>query len=307
MITVLSGGTGSLKLIRGLSRVAECPITIICNVGDNLWMHGLYVCPDIDTITYGLSGLLNEEKGWGIKGDTFNLLGQLAKYGSETWFRLGDKDFALHLLRTNLLQCGFSLSEITDMICEKLGIAIRVIPASDMHSETHIITEKGELHLQEFWVKRKGVDDVKNIKYHGARTAQPAPGVLNAILEAEMVIICPANPITSIGPILANSQIGGAIRKARRKVVAVSPVMGRKPVSGPAGKLMSSLGYAVSAIGIADFYSRFINVLVIDAKDIALTNEIKKIGVSVRTTKILMESFDDEVRLARFLMRLLVS
>ncbi len=208
MITILAGGTGSVKLVRGL--VSQEPkVNVISNVGDNYWLYGLYVCPDIDTIVYGLADLLNQEKGWGIKKDTFNFLRQMEVFGEPTWFRIGDRDAATHLIRTNMLKNGKNLSDITKWMCEKFAVAANIIPVTDNTIETRITTEKGELHLQEYWVKHRGKDPILGIQYIGAEKSRPNPEAVNAIHDADMVILAPGNPLTSIGPML---QIKG-IRK----------------------------------------------------------------------------------------------
>lgn len=302
MITVLSGGTGSIKTIRGLSRVADQEITIIGNVGDNIWLNGLYICPDLDTVAYGLAGLLDEGRGWGVREDTFNLLGQLEKYGSETWFQLGDKDLATHLYRTNLLKSGLSLSQVTANICRRLGLKCNIIPASDVHIETQIVTDGSRMHLQEFWVKRRGQDSVRDVIYQGANDAKPAPGVIDALLNAERIVICPANPITSIGPILAVPQIRNSLMEAHCSVIALSPMIGEAPISGPAGRLMSCLGLEVSAVGVTKLYSKFLDTMIIDNQDANLKYRIEEMGIHACTAEILMKDYADEDRIARLLL-----
>ena len=201
MITILAGGTGSVKFVRGLISQSK-DVNVICNVGDNYWLYGLYVCPDIDTIIYGLADILDYEKGWGIRKDTFGFLRQMEIFGEETWFRIGDRDAATHLIRTNMLKNGKNLGDITKWMCEKFAIEVKVMPVTDNTIETIITTGKGEMHLQEFWVKYKGKDKVEGIQYIGADKARPNPEAVNAIHDSEMVIIAPGNPLTSIGPML---------------------------------------------------------------------------------------------------------
>src|SRR3989338_5976179 len=193
MITVLAGGTGSVKLVRGLV-AQESKVNVITNVGDNYWLYGLYVCPDIDTIIYGLADLLDQERGWGIKKDTFNFLRQMEVFGEETWFRVGDRDAATHLIRTNMLKNGKNLSDITKWMCEKFAVSANIIPVTDNSIETRIITDKGELHLQEYWVKHRGRDKVEGIQYIGADKARPNPEAVNLIRDPDMVILEPGNP-----------------------------------------------------------------------------------------------------------------
>ncbi|NHI03729.1 Lactyl (2) diphospho-(5')guanosine [Candidatus Nitrosotalea sp. TS] len=190
MITILAGGTGSVKLVRGIASQTR-DLSVISNVGDNYWLYGLYICPDIDTMLYGLGDILDTDKGWGIKKDTFGFLRQMEMLGEETWFKIGDRDAAIHLLRTNMLKNGKNLSDITEWMCQKFAVDTKIIPVTDNSVETRIVTNKGELHLQEFWVKYKGQDKVEGIKYLGADKARANPAAVNAIHDSKLVIIAP--------------------------------------------------------------------------------------------------------------------
>jgi len=201
MITVLAGGTGSIKLVRGLA-ACESDVNVVCNVGDNLWMYEMYICPDIDTTIYGLADLLDRDRGWGIRKDTFNFLRQMEAFGEETWFRIGDRDAATHLMRTNMLKNGKNLSDITRWMCGRFAINVNVMPATDSSVETIISTKKGDMHIQEYWVKHRGREPVTGIRYEGAERARPNPDVSRAIQDSRAVIIAPGNPLTSIGPML---------------------------------------------------------------------------------------------------------
>jgi len=300
MLVVLAGGTGSAKLVRGLSRTISGDITVIVNIGDNITMHGLYICPDIDTILYALSDQLNSDQGWGVKDDTYHFLNQISRYGEDGWFKLGDKDLALHIVRTNLLKAGWTLSEATSIIADRMNIAQIVFPASDQHIETRIDTPQGEVHLQEFWVMLKGEPEVIGVKYDGPKNSKPAPNVINAILEAEKVIICPANPVTSIGPMTHIMGIREALTSVRDRVIAVSPILGAYSVSGPAGKFLRSIGVEVSSKGVAGLYSSFVSKMVIDESDKVMTSDIEQLGVKVSVTDIVMRTEEDEQRLAKF-------
>ncbi len=304
-LTILAGGTGSAKLIRGLASVyPQEKLTIIANVGDNYRLYGLYLCPDIDTAMYTLAGILDRHKGWGVKGDSFNTLKMLGKYGGETWFRLGDRDLATHLYRTWLLSQGYSLSQATAKLAEALGVKARIIPATDDPLETYITTaEAGTIHLQEFWVKRGGKDKVLAVEYRGVEKARPAPGVIQAIEKAEAVILPPANPITSIGPTLAIPGIKEALKKAE-KVLAVSPLRGGKPFSGPAAKLMQGLNLEASTLTIAKLYREFLNIIVVDEADRNLKPEIERLGIRCHVARTLMDSLKAESRLALTLLKL---
>ena len=302
MITILAGGSGSVKLVRGFAS-QRSDINVIVNVGDNYWLYGMYICPDIDTITYGLADLLDHDKGWGIKKDTFGFLRQMEVFGEETWFRIGDRDTATHLTRTNMLKNGKSLSHITKWMCEKLSIEIKLIPVTDNAIETRIITKKGEMHLQEFWVKHRGMDPVEGIEYQGADKARPNPDAVNAIHDSSLVVIAPGNPLTSIGPMLAIKGIRKELAKKKNKVVAVSPVIGTSAISGPTGKYMDAAGMEVSALGIAKMYAHVCSNLVIDTKDRMQTKEIEELNINVHDTKIRMTNKQSEDALAASILK----
>ena len=302
MITILAGGSGSVKLVRGFAS-QRSDINVIVNVGDNYWLYGMYICPDIDTITYGLADLLDHDKGWGIKKDTFGFLRQMEIFGEETWFRIGDRDTATHLTRTNMLKNGKSLSDITKWMCEKLSIEIKLIPVTDNAIETRIITKKGEMHLQEFWVKHRGMDPVEGIEYQGADKARPNPDAVNAIHDSSLVVIAPGNPLTSIGPMLAIKGIRKELAKKKNKVVAVSPIIGTSAISGPTGKYMEAAGMEVSALGIAKMYAHVCSNLVIDTKDRMQTKEIEALNINVHETKIRMTNKQSEDVLAASILK----
>ena len=302
MITILAGGSGSVKLVRGFAS-QRSDINVIVNVGDNYWLYGMYICPDIDTITYGLADLLDHDKGWGIKKDTFGFLRQMEIFGEETWFRIGDRDTATHLTRTNMLKNGKSLSDITKWMCEKLSIEIKLIPVTDNAIETRIITNKGEMHLQEFWVKHRGMDPVEGIEYQGADKARPNPDAVNAIHDSSLIVIAPGNPLTSIGPMLAIKGIRKELAKKKNKVVAVSPVIGTSAISGPTGKYMEAAGMEVSALGIAKMYAHVCSNLVIDTKDRMQTKEIEALNINVHDTKIRMTNKQSEDVLAASILK----
>ena len=287
LITILAGGSGSVKLVRGLAS-HRSDVNVIVNVGDNYWLYGMYICPDIDTITYGLSDLLDQDKGWGIKKDTFGFLRQMEIFGEETWFRIGDRDTATHLTRTNMLKNGKSLSDITKWMSEKFSIEIKIIPITDNSVETRIKTNKGDLHLQEFWVKHRGMDPVEGIEYQGADKARQTPDAMNAIHDSNLIVIAPGNPLTSIGPMLSIKGIRKELAKKKNKVVAVSPIIGNSAISGPTGKYMEAAGIEVSAVGIAKMYSDVCSNLIIDTKDRKQIKQIESLNINVHDTKIKM-------------------
>ena len=302
MITILAGGSGSVKMVRGFAS-QRTDINVVTNVGDNYWLYGMYICPDIDTITYGLADLLDHDKGWGIKKDTFGFLRQMEIFGEETWFRIGDRDTATHLTRTNMLKNGKSLSHITKWMCEKLSIEIKIVPVTDNTIETRIITDKGDLHLQEFWVKHRGLDEVKGIEYQGAEKVRPNPDAMNAIHDSNLIVIAPGNPLTSIGPMLAIKGIRKELAKKKNKVVAVSPIIGSSAISGPTGKYMEAAGIEVSALGVAKMYADVCSNIIIDTKDRMLTKKIESLNINVHDTKIRMTTKQSEDALAASILK----
>jgi len=297
LITILAGGSGSVKMVRGFAS-QRTDINVVTNVGDNYWLYGMYICPDIDTITYGLADLLDHDKGWGIKKDTFGFLRQMEIFGEETWFRIGDRDTATHLTRTNMLKNGKSLSYITKWMAEKFSIEIKILPVTDNTMETRIITDKGDMHLQEFWVKHRGLDEVKGIEYQGAEKVRPNPDAMNAIHDSNLIVIAPGNPLTSIGPMLAIKGIRKELAKKKNKVVAISPIIGNSAISGPTGKYMEAAGIEVSALGVAKMYADVCSNIIIDTKDRMLTKKIESLNINVHDTKIRMTNKQSEDALA---------
>ena len=304
MITALAGGVGAARFLQGLVNVVpEKDITVIVNTGDDIELYSLHISPDLDIIMYTLAGIVDEEKGWGIRGDTFRCLDMLEKYGHETWFNLGDKDFATHIYRTHLLKEGFSLSEATKRLCQKLGLELKILPMTDDKFETKVATVEGTMHFQEYFVKRKAQDEVIDVTFEGAKKAQPAPEVVDSILNADAVIICPSNPIVSIGTILSVKGIKSALEETEAKVAAISPIVGGSPIKGPADKLMRGLGLEVSAYAVADLYRAFLDTFIIDQVDQAEKERIEGLGLPVVTTNTIMRDLKDKVQLARVTLR----
>jgi LPPG:FO 2-phospho-L-lactate transferase len=300
MISVLSGGTGGAKFVDGLRLVMPTEeLTIIVNTGDDLMWWGLYVSPDIDSITYVLSGMLSRERGWGVKGDTFLCLQAMGQLGEPTWFHAGDRDLAVHLLRSRLLAEGKTLSEATAIICQKLGVKARILPMSNSRVETRVDTPIGELSFEEYFVQRWYQDPVKSVRFSGASDAEPAPGVLDAITSADAVLIAPSNPVTSIGPILAVPGIRDALLQARGKIAAISPIVGNAAVAGPAGILMAAQGLPCSVVGVAQAYEDFLDVLICDSRDAREAEALRQKGLRVQCTQTIMRSADDKAALAR--------
>jgi LPPG:FO 2-phospho-L-lactate transferase len=300
MICVLSGGTGGAKFVDGLRQAMPAEdITIIVNTGDDLMWWGLYVSPDIDSIAYVLSGMLSRERGWGVKGDTFLCLQAMGQLGEPTWFHAGDRDLAVHLLRSRLLTEGKTLSDATSIICGKLGVKARILPMSDSRVETRVDTPVGELSFEEYFVQRWYQDPVNSVRFAGASDAEPAEGVIDAIVSADAVLIAPSNPVTSIGPILAVPGIREALLRARGKIAAISPIVGNAPVAGPAGILMAAQGLPCSIAGVAQAYEDFLDVLVCDTTDARAAETLRQNGLRVQCTQTIMRSPQDKAALAR--------
>ncbi|MFQ6094503.1 MAG: 2-phospho-L-lactate transferase [Candidatus Bathyarchaeia archaeon] len=300
MITALAGGVGAARFLSGLIRVIpERELTVIVNTGDDIELYGLHISPDIDIVMYTLAGIVDEEKGWGIKRDTFHCLEMLRRYGYETWFNLGDKDLATHLHRTILMKKGLTLSGATAEICRALGLKVRILPMTDEKFETWIETDSGSMHFQEYFVKRGARDAVLNVKFLGAETAKPAPGVIEAILESKLVIICPSNPIVSIGTILSVKGVREALTRSKARKIAISPIVAGAPIKGPADKLMRGLGLEVSAYSVAHLYRDFLNTFVLDEADEKERSRIEELGIDVVVTNTIMKSLEDKVRLAK--------
>jgi LPPG:FO 2-phospho-L-lactate transferase len=298
MIVVLTGGTGGAKFVQGLAAVVPAlELTAIVNTGDDLTWWGLHVSPDLDSITYALAGMLSRERGWGIEGDTFHCLDAMRRIGEPAWFQLGDRDLATHLRRTELLSQTKTLSEVTAEIARRLGIEARIMPMSDDRVETRVLTANGELGFQEYFVRERYQVAARGARFEGAEQARPAPGVLESIAQAEAVVIAPSNPITSIGPILEVPGIREALRKTAAPVAAISPIIGGAAVSGPAGQLMQAEGLPVSIIGVARCYGDFLDLLIADQRDSALSPKVE--GMAVRYTSTLMRSEADKTNLAR--------
>jgi len=300
MIVALTGGTGGAKLVEGLvGEIDPAELEIICNTGDDAVFHGLYVSPDIDTITYTLAGLSDPAKGWGIKDDTFAALEQLRNLGNDAWFNLGDRDLAMHITRTRLMSEGVKLSAITDRIRRQLGVRSTILPMSDDCVETRLTTTQGEISFQEYFVKERGSREVIAVRFSGAEDSQPAPGVISAIRNAEAIIVCPSNPITSIGPILSVPGIRSALQITAAPIVGISPIVGASAISGPAHKLMRASGFEASATGVAECYRDFLDTLVIGDEDRQRVSGIEQFQIRPVTADIRMPDFAHKRRLAR--------
>jgi len=300
LITVLAGGTGSVKIVRGFASELGEDLTIVSNVGDNIWLHGLYICPDVDTVLYGLAGIVSE-KGWGIKDDSFSFLDQMEKLQQDVWFKLGDRDIATHLLRTALINQGRNLTEITDWMTKKFSVPEKIFPATDSQLETIIVTDEGPMHIQEFWVKHHGNPKVRDIRYNGAENSTANPDLLNSLKNSELIVIAPANPISSINPIMKVREIGEVLTRLRNKVIAISPLIGERAISGPAVKYMKAMNLTDSPLGVAAFYSDMVGNFIIDSHDSIMSSKISCLDMNVFQTDIIMKDSRDEKRLSSFI------
>jgi len=300
MITVLTGGTGGAKFVDGLRQVVPPEdLTVIVNTGDDLMWWGLYVSPDVDSIIYMFAGRLSQERGWGVKGDTFFCLKAMGQLGQPTWFNTGDRDLATHILRSKLLAEGRTLSDATAEIASRLGVKARVLPVSNSRVETRVLTPAGDLSFEEYFVQRWYQDPVESVRFAGSSDAEPAPGVIDAIRSAELVVLAPSNPVTSIGPILAVPGIREALRETRARVAAVSPIVGGAAVTGPAGALLQAQGYPVSIAGVASYYRDFLDLLIADSQDATAAEDLRRGGLRVHCTQTLMRTNEDRVALAK--------
>ncbi len=296
-ITALAGGVGGAKLAHGLAQILRPGnLTIIVNTGDDFEHLGLYICPDLDTVCYTLGGLANPETGWGRAGETWQTISNIEKLGGPTWFRLGDQDFATHIERTRRLKAGETLSQVTRGFCKAWGINHAVIPMSDNPIRTIVNTDQGELTFQEYFVHRHCEPRVKGFRFDGVEEAKAAPGVVEAIEQAEVIVICPSNPWVSIAPILAVPGIRSEMEA--KQVVAVSPIIGGQAVKGPAAKMFDELGIQPSALAVAEQYRDLANGYVLDKIDSQLEADVRRLNMRAFVTDTLMKTSDDRKRLA---------
>ncbi len=273
-------------------------ITIIGNVGDDIEFYGLHVSPDLDIVTYTLAGMVDPVRGWGFKGDTFYCQKLLQRYGYKTWFNIGDRDLATHLYRTEQMRRGMPLSAASASIVSRLGLDVTLLPSTDDPLQTYILSNRDRMHFQEYMVRRQTKPKVKRVLFKGSDSARPAPHVIQSISEANEIIICPSNPIVSIGAILAVRGIRAALRETTAPILGISPILGGKTVKGPADKLMKALGMEASAIGVAKCYKDFLDMLIIDKVDAKLAPQIRSLGIKPIVTQTLMQTMADKVHLA---------
>lgn len=299
-VTVLAGGVGAAKFLRGLiQQVPTRLLTVVVNTGDDECFYGLHVSPDLDTVTYTLAGVVNRTNGWGRAGDTFHALSALGLFYGKPWFNLGDRDIATHLYRTERLRNGASLSEVTAAIALRLGVKANVLPMSDERVYTHVKLKGNKpLPFQEYFVRRRALGRVEAIELHGIERARPASGVITALTAAKAVVLAPSNPFVSLGPILQLDGIGEALKSVRPRVAAISPIVGGNSVRGPAGSMMRGLGHEVSPLGVAKLYQDLAGIFVLDQIDRRYVEAIQRLGMKTVATDTIMSTPAKAARLA---------
>ena len=306
MIVVLCGGVGGSRFVRALASVVPAEqITAIINTADDEWFHGLYVSPDPDIVTYALAGEVDEERGWGLRGDTFRWLESIRRFGHETWFQIGDRDLATHLHRTRLMREGVPFHDIVADIARSFGVGVRLLPMSNEAVHTIVETDAGDRRFQEYLVKHHASEGVRGVRFSGIHEAQPAPGVLEAIASADAVLFAPSNPIGSILPILSVAGIREAIRSTSVRRAAVSPIIAGRSLQPPAEQMMAGMGYGVDVTGVARFYDGLIDTLVIDEADRNRTRELEGMGPRVLVTPTVMRDEAARTALARSVLEFL--
>jgi len=299
-ITALAGGVGAAKYLSGLIELIHSEsLTVIVNTGDDFEWQGLRICPDLDTITYTLAGVSNPKTGWGVRGDTFHCLERLEALGIEDWFRIGDRDLATHIYRSKRLMQGTALSVITEDICARSHIRARILPMTDCAVPTIVQTDEGLLEFQDYFVRRQHRPKVEKLIHKNAESASPAPGVLQALAEAEAILVCPSNPFLSIGPILALPGIRQGLQAAPAKKLAITPIVQGQAIKGPTGKMLLEMGYRVCATSVAELYKDFLDIFVLDHKDSDLESQIVSKGICVFLADTLMDTRKSRRTLAR--------
>lgn len=300
MIVVLAGGVGAARFLEGVVQVVDpASVVAVVNTGDDIVLHGLTVSPDLDIVTSTLADVIDREQGWGIAGDTAECMGWLGRLGAPTWFKLGDRDLALHIRRTELLRQGRTLTQVADEFRRALGVGVRILPMSDDPAPTHILTAEGELHFEEYFVRTRAQAEVRGVRLHAAGPARPTAAVLEALAAAEAVLIAPSNPVVSVGPILALPGVREALRESRAPVVAVSPIVGGAAIKGPAVPLMRAVGLEPTALGVARAYADLLDAMVIDQVDAALAPAVEELGLRVAVTDTIMRGPTEKANLAR--------
>ncbi|AEG45374.1 2-phospho-L-lactate transferase [Isoptericola variabilis] len=311
-VTLLAGGVGGARLAHGFARalpdgggpVDDGPhaLTVVVNVGDDTERHGLSVSPDLDTVMYTLAEVNDEERGWGLQDESYATLEQLARLGEDTWFTLGDKDLATHVVRTARLREGVPLSAVTEQLAAALGVRARLVPVTDYRVRTLVDTPSGRVAFQEYFVRRHHADAVLGLHFDGVEEARPAPGVLDAVTDADLLVVAPSNPFLSVEPVLAVPGVREAVRASGARRVAVSPIVGGQAIKGPAAQILETLGHEVSALGVARLYAGLVDVMCIDERDDHLAGPVRDLGFEVLVTDTVMGGPDGRERLARELL-----
>lgn len=304
-VVLLAGGTGGAKMAHGFQQVLPPgDLTVIVNVGDDMEWLGLLVCPDIDTILYTLAGVADRERGWGVEGDTFTALAMLARYGQETWFRVGDADLATHVRRNQLLRDGSSLTDATADMVAAQGVPSHLVPATDDRLRTLVETDDGWVDFQDYFVRRGQADEVRSLRFEGCETSRPSPAALAALAAAELVVIGPSNPLVSLGPMLAIPGMREAILTAAAPRIGISGIVAGQALRGPADRMLASLGHESSALGVARLYRGLLDRFVVDEADAALAPEIEPLGMEVSVLPTVMRTDADRAELARAIVAL---
>lgn len=307
-IAVLSGGVGGARFLEGLIQVVpQKDVVVIGNTGDDEVFYGLHVSPDLDSVMYTLAGVNDEKQGWGLQNETYNTMNQLVMLGNEQWFTLGDKDLATHIHRTQLLHQGKTLCEITAKLIGKFGLEITLLPMTNDSVKTYIQTPHACIPFQEYFVKNRWQDEVVDIIYADSQKAEPTPGILESIQSAKAIIIAPSNPLVSIDTILAIKGIKDALIQTRAKIAAVSPIVSGIAIKGPADKMMKAMGMEVSAVGVAEHYRDFLDVMIVDTQDKHLIADIEKLGIKAISTNTIMKDKKTKAHLAQIVLDALQS
>jgi LPPG:FO 2-phospho-L-lactate transferase len=301
-VVLLAGGTGGTKLAHGFAQILPAAdLTIVVNVADDLELHGLHVSPDVDALLYTLGGLIDAERGWGLRDDTYTALEKLGRLGAPTWFRIGDGDLATHVERTRRLRSGETLTAATAALASALDIAVRILPATDDRLRTLIETDDGVIDFQTYFVALRQEPDVRGVRFEGVDTARPTPHVLDAIRDAELIVIGPSNPLVSIGPILAIAGMRDALLAASATRVAVSPIVAGRALKGPADRMLASMGHESSALGVARLYQGIVHSFVLDEADAGLAPAVAELGLATHTLPTVMRSDVERAALAQAL------
>jgi LPPG:FO 2-phospho-L-lactate transferase len=308
VLVALCGGVGAARMLSGLVRVVPpADVTAIVNVGDDVVLHGLHISPDLDTVLYTLAGMDNRDTGWGVAGETWAVMDELARIGGEDWFRLGDRDLATHLFRTGRLQAGDTLSAVTAQLCARRGVTVRMLPVTDGALRTRVVLAEPsplgpagtEVAFQDYFVRLRHDVAVSGVRFDGAPATRPAPGVLEALGNADTIVVCPSNPVVSIGPLLAVPGVRDALAARRAQVVAVSPIVAGAALKGPADRLMVELGTEASVVGVARLYAPWAGTLVVDVADASLAPDVEAEGVRCIVAPTVMSSPERAADLAR--------